>query len=381
MSWDRLLAFGCGFYLLALLAFLIASRAVVRSILQESARQRTGLRIRDLARVLRWTPPVPGRPRVDASSRDLLESWLEWKNVENLVSRVGFRLTSVFTRRLRRSAFWASILALVLSAVIVATSLSLLLTRHMVTDWVSGPQEHEVQITLVVDHLAELYSGTLSARLRKAGWSGVVQDPLFRIAFLQATIIASLLLVQTATSRRKLKSMVGFERWDLYRWLTLGTAYLILLENEFQYLYHGTVTRRLSGKFLNTTLRMRNDVLHAPSADSKVDAYRTICHFLEIYGHAEWESSPYVIALFGAYRSAREWTAEFLRFPPRATENVQDQGLTDYGLQEPGTRDEGDRQYWIWSGDQLIAFSSLQEARWFGRFVSQSADPDEPTSS
>ncbi len=383
MGWDRLLAFGCGFYLLALLAFTIASRATVRSAVQESGRKWDGLRIRDLARVLRWTPPVPGRPRVDPSSRDLLESWLEWKNIENLVSRVSFRLTSVFTRRLRHSAFWASILTFVLSAVIIATSLSLLLPRYMVADWASGPQAAEVQLTLVVDHLSEIYNGTFTARLQTAGWSGVAQDPLFKIAFLQAAIIASLLLVQTATSTRKLRTMVGFERWDLYCWLTLGIAYLILLENEFQYLYNGSLTRRLSGKYLNTTLRMRNDVLLAPSAGTKVDAYRTICQFLEIYGHAEWETSPYVIALFGAYHAAREWAAEFLHFPPRAKDSVPDHGLTDHGLEDYGLEepagagaDEEDQQYWIWSGDQLITFTSLEEARWFGRFVSQSADPD-----
>jgi hypothetical protein len=379
MGWDRLFAFGCGFYLLALLAFLISSRATVRSTVQEIARQRDGLRFRDLARVLRWTPPVPGRTRVDPSSRDLLESWLEWKNIENLVSRVGFRLASVFARRLRRSAIWASILAFVLSATIIVMSLSLLLPRYMVEDWTAGPQGLQVQLTLVVDHLAELYNGAFSDRLKTAGWSGVVKDPLLKVAYLQAAFIASLLLIQTATSRRKLSAMVGFERWDLYRWLTLGTAYLILLENDFQYLYHGTAMRRLSGKYLNTTLRMRNDVLLAPSVGTKVDVYRTICQFLEIYGHAEWETSPYVIALFSAYHSAREWAAEFLRFPRRAAEYLPD--LADYGLEEPLIEDEGDERYWVWSGDNLITFTSLEEARWFGRFVGQSTDPEDPASS
>ena len=373
MSWNRLFAFGCGLYLIALVAFFFASKAAVRSVLRESTRNWNGLRIRDLARVLRWTPPVPGRPRVDPASRDLLEAWLAWKDVDSLVSRVSSRLRALLTRRLRRSAFWASLFTFALSAGIVAASVSLLLPRYMVTDWTSGPQASEVQITLVVDRLAEVYDGTLKARLQTAGWSGVVQDPLLKITYLQAAIIASLLLVQTASSRRKLRAMAELDRWDLYRWLTLGTAYLILLENEFQYLYHGSVTRRLAGKYLNTTFRMRNDVLYAPSAGTKADAYRTICQFLEIYGHAEWETSPYVIALFGAYRSAREWAVEFLRFPPLSAENVH-----DFGLEKPSAADGGDKNYWLWSGDQLITFSSLEEARWFGRFVGQSDGLDKP---
>jgi hypothetical protein len=265
-------------------------------------------------------------------------------------------------------------------AVVIAL-LSLLLPRHMVADWASGLLGVEVQVTLVTAHLAEIYNGTFAAQLRTAGWSGIAQDPLLKIAFLQAVIIASLLLIQTATSRKKLKALAGFEPWDLYRWQTLGTAYLILLENEFQYLYHGTTVRELSGQYRSTKLRMRNDVLFAPSAGTKVDAYRTICHFLEIYGHAEWETSPYVIALFGAYHSAREWASEFLHLSPNARKNAVDHGLEDYGLEEPVAAAKGDDPYWVWSGDQLIPFTSLEEARWFGRFVRQSDDPDLPEGS
>jgi hypothetical protein len=43
--------------------------------------------------------------------------------------------------------------------------------------------------------------------------------------------------------------------------------------------------------------------------------------------------------------------------------------VADFELQTAPTPDSTPTRFWLWSGEQLVALTSLQEAQWYGRFV------------
>jgi len=108
------------------------------------------------------------------------------------------------------------------------------------------------------------------------------------------------------------------------RWLTLGTAYLALLEKEFQVLYSGLVTRQLAAGQRFRPITLRNEVLLAPFAEKKAGVYRLISDFLRLYGSTEWRYSPHLLSVTANYRLAKLWALEFLQFSPYIMERPSD---------------------------------------------------------
>jgi hypothetical protein len=254
----------------------------------------------------------------------------------------------------------------VLAWFFLAASAFLIIPRDVMIEWASAGQTTESTIFFAFGDLEELISDEFLGQLVEVDWSDLAQEPLPKIAFLEATIIVSLSLLQTAADRSALKRIADMDPWNAYRWLLLGTAYLILLEDEFQYLYGGFATRQLTGKRAFRVVTMRNDVLLAPSVATKASVYRAFSAFLQVYAPQEWKSSPHIVCIFGSPFSAQEWALRFLRFSSLTMERPTD---LDHRIPpEPGTQPA---KFWLWSGNQLLALTSLEEAQWYGRFVAR----------
>ena len=177
------------------------------------------------------------------------------------------------------------------------------------------------------------------------------------MTFLEASVIVAFLLFRTVAERSTLRSLVDPEPLKLRQRLGLGLAYLILLEDDFQYLGRGVATRQLAASPRPRLVTMRNDVLLAPSATMKAGVYRAVSGYLRTYGQPEKREAADTIAVFAGDRYAQEWALRFLRW-----RSFPQNGSWPQGRVEP-------EKFWIWSGEQLAAFSSLEEAQWYGRFV------------
>lgn len=362
-GWSRLLAFGCGLYLLAMLAFVRAAGSTIRSEVRESVQDWDGLAFKDMDRVLRSTHFIPGTEYDDLRYREQIKQRLSWKQVDSLLDRVVPELIHSLTQRLRWGGFLASLLVFAVAASFLFISAFSIVPRNVMVEWASAGQTDEKHIFLAFDDSEDLPEEGFLEQFSEMDWSDVAQEPLPKIAFLEAAVIVSLVLLRAASDRAALKKIADTDPWNLYRWLLLGTAYLILLEEEFQYLYNGFVTRQL------TTIRaiaMQNDVLLAPSVATRASVYRAISGFLRLYEPQAQQPSPYVLAVFASYRLAQAWTLTFVRFSSLTMQRPE--GLDQNAPPEPEWEPA---RFWIWSGEQLVGLTGLEEGERYGRFVAR----------
>jgi hypothetical protein len=147
----------------------------------------------------------------------------------------------------------------------------------------------------------------------------------------------------------------------------MGTAYLALLEGEFQYLYHGLATRQVTGSARSSKVQMRNVILVAPSVSTKAGVYRAITGFFRTYGQPEWSSSTDLVAVFATSDAAQEWAARFLRSASPLLGGRQDPAQQVFS-----EADEGPGRFWLWSAEELTDLASFAEAEVYGRFVPNS---------
>lgn len=363
-GWDRLLLASGGLYLIALLAFLRSSKSMARSALQEGMKGWEEPEASDLEGVL---GPIYTRQGVQSTSAGItqqIEAMLAWKQVELLVARVGPKLAHSLTQRLRWSAFLASLSAFALAFVFLAASAFLIVPRDVIAGWVSPGGTGAQEIVLAFDSLEELASLGYAERILALDWSSLGQEPIPKVAYLEAAILTALVLLRTATDRSVLRRMAGADATNVHRWLLLGTAYLLLLEEGFQYVYSGRVSRQVTG---DGTLRIKtlpNEVLLAPSVATKASVYRAISNFHHLYDASARPEPTSLITVFGSRRLAYDWARTFLQFPSLAGEQVM-----DVGRMVPREPDAGSRKYWLWSGGQMVDLMSLEEAQWYGRFA------------
>jgi hypothetical protein len=212
--------------------------------------------------------------------------------------------------------------------------------------------------------LDELLSLDFVERVFDLDWPGLDQEPLPKVVFMEAVVLASLMIFRAAADRLGLKVLAGADTDAVQGALLMGTAYLIILEGEFQYLYQGLAARQVTGGATSSTVRMRNVILLAPTVSTKVGAYRAITDFFRTYNPPEWGSSKDLVAVFPNSRAAEEWADRFLRSVSPALEERQPPVLQN--LSEP---EEGSGKFWIWSEEQLIDLTSFEEAQVYGRFV------------
>ncbi len=359
-SWSRLLVFGIGLYLIAVITFVTLLRSMVRSAVPKAVERWEGIRARDLTNQLRFVLPRSGVAGMNPALTELLEQQLTWKHAGNLVCRVGTTLEAALLRRYRRTDLFTSTLTLVLAALLIAMSVFLIVPRDVMGRWTTSGQAEELDLVLALDDLGDLFSGEFWDRILDRDWSDLAQEPLAKVAFLEAVVIVSLFMLETASGRL----VAELDPGEMHRWLALGTTYLILLERKFQYMYSGFITRQLMGAKALRSVSMQNEVLLVPFAKRKVSVYKGICDFLDVYELPGWGSSPFVIAIFESYSSAQEWALKFLRFSSPMMRRPYD--LERKVSSEPDALPE---RCWIWTGNRLVALSSFEEARRYARFV------------
>jgi hypothetical protein len=363
-GWDRLLLTSGGFYLIALLAFLRSSRSMAHSALQEGMESWEEPKVGDLGGALGLVHTGQGVRHTGPGIAQQIEGMLAWKQVDSLVARVGPKLAHSLTQRLRWSAFLASLSAFALAFVFLAASVFLIVPRDVIAGWVSPGGTGAQEIVLAFDSLEELASLGYAERILALDWSSLGQEPIPKVAYLEAAILTALVLLRAATDRSMLRRMAGADATNVHRWLLLGTAYLLLLEEGFQYVYSGRVSRQVTG---DGTLRIKtlpNEVLLAPSVATKASVYRAISNFHHLYGASERRGPTSLVTVFASRRLAYDWARTFLQFPSLAGEQVMDVARV-----APPEPDAASRKYWLWSGGQMVDLASLEEAQWYGRFA------------
>jgi hypothetical protein len=363
-AWDRLLVFGGGFYLVAVIAFIWMSKAGVRRAVRYSVQNWDRVRLYSLDAALRSARASAGAALVDAAWVSAIESRLEWKNLDNLVSRVGSKLERSLTGRSRWTGFLLSISTFVLVTLMIVVSVFLIVPREAMIDWTTAGDDQQQDILLAVEDLEDLLGDEFQGRLMAADWADWAQEPLLKLAFFEGVIVASLILLQTAVWHPKATLVSSLHSSTLDNWLTLGTAYLILLENRFQYLYCGFITRELSGTGRVKRISLPNQVLVVPSTASKARIYDAICDFLHIHELPECDTTSCAIAVFDNHRTARRWARIFFRGEPLEMEQVRNV--------EPPLASTGDTEEeccWLWLGGPLVPLSNLEEARRYARLV------------
>ncbi|MGD9145416.1 MAG: hypothetical protein PVI80_07640, partial [Anaerolineae bacterium] len=363
-DWDRLLVACGGLYLIAIVTLLRSTKSTIRATVQEGLQDWEEPQVEDLAAALCPPPPAVAARRAWPGCAEQLTDGLAWKDVDSLAARTGTELEFTLIQRLRWSAFLSSLLVFFLTFTFLAAAVFLIVPREVMANWVSPDQADAGAIVLAFGDFDELLSLEFVERILDLDWSGLDQEPLPKVVFLEAAVLASLMLFRTAADRSALRFLSGAEPTNLQCWLLLGTAYLVLLEREFQYLYHGLATRQVTGVAASSTVKMRNVVLLAPSVSTKVGAYRAVTGFFRTYGPPEWSSSSDLVAVFAKSGSGQEWATSFLRSTYPAVEDHQDPAHPI--LSEP---DEGPGKFWIWSEDQLVDLTSFAEAQVYGRFV------------
>lgn len=358
--WSRLFAFGGGLYVMAVWTFNRLSQAMVRSSVEAAVESWDGIRPSDLKRMLRSVPSLPGVVYAGASTAKLLEMRAGWKSEYSLLSRVGQQLTAALARRQRQNVLSCSLLAIILAACMITVSTFLLIPRDVIARWVSAGQTADSGVVLAVNRLAELGSGEFWNQALGPDGVDLGQEPLPKLAFLEAVIIMSLIMFEASSSHLR----ADLDPSAVRRWLALGTTYLILLENEFQHLYSGFLTRQLTGAGALRHASIQNDVLLIPAVGRKAPIYRAIADYLQIYGLPEEDEFPFAITLFDNLHSAQEWALRFLRFTPAVMARPPDLDRRDFWEPEAGPV-----CYWIWSDNELVMLSSFEEARWYARLV------------
>ena len=363
-GWDRLLLASGGFYLIALLAFLRSSRSMARSALEEGMESWEEPEAGDLEGALGLVHTGQGVRHTDPGIAQQIEGMLAWKQVDSLVARVGPKLEHSLTQRLRWSAFLASLSAFVLAFAFLAAAVFLIVPRNVIAGWVSPGGTGAQEIVLAFDDLEELASLEYAERVLALDWPNLAQEPIPKVVFLEAAILAMLMLLRTATDRSLLRRMAGADATNVRQWLLLGTAYLLLVEEGFQYVYSGRVSRQVTGDGTLRVKSLQNEVLLAPSVATKASVYRAISSFHHLYGASERRGPTSLVSVFASRRLAYDWARTFLQFPSLAGEQVM-----DVVRMTPPEPDAGPRKYWLWSGGQMVDLASLEEAQWYGRFA------------
>jgi hypothetical protein len=363
-GWDRLLVLCGGLYLIAIVTLLRSTTRMVRATIQESLQAWDEPQVGDLEAVLCPPPSSAAVRRGWPGCAEQLRQGLAWKDVDRLAARTGTELEITLIQRLRWSVFLSSVLAFVLISAFLAVAVFLIVPREVMANWVSPGGADAGVFVLAFGDFDELLSLEFMERVLALDWSGLDQEPLPKVVFLEAAVLTSLMLFRTAADRSALKILSGAEPASIQRWLLLGTGYLVLLERGFQYLYHGLATRQVTGVAGSSTVQMRNVILLAPSVSTKANAYRAVTSFFQTHGPPEWSSSTDLVAVFASSRSAKEWAARFLRSASPAVEDRQ--GPAQKVFSAP---DEGPGKFWIWSDAKLIDLTSFEEAQVFGRFV------------
>ncbi len=361
-GWDRLVLFAAGLFLLAGLAFYRSARMVARTAAGESVQNWNGVQANELDDVLSSAQPVPAFVYTGNGYREQVAQQLTWKRVDHLVPRVGATMESALSRRLRWSTLLAGGLAFLLAFLFLAISAFLIIPREVLTSWSTGGQEDGRVVILAFDGFEELYNLEFEERVLALDRSDLAQEPLPKVVFFEATLLIALLVFQTAFDRAGLRSIANAGPANVRRQLLLGTAYLTLRERDFQHLYSGFVTRQLTGDQTFRTLTLENEVLLAPSVATKVGVYRAISDFLRLYGPPPaWRASTYLVTVFASYRFAQVWATTFVRSASAESESPDQRAFFESDAL-PG-------KFWIWSGEQLLDLTSLEEAQWYGRFV------------
>ena len=363
-AWDRLFVFGGGFYLVAVVSFTWISKAGVRRAVRYSVQNWDRVRLYSLDAALRSAQASAGAALVDATWVGVIESRLEWKDLDNLVARVGSKLEVSLTGRSRWIGFLLSGSTLVLVTLMIIVSLFLIVPRDVMMDWSLAGQGQQQDILLGVEDLEDLLGDEFQSRLQAADWSDWAQEPLLKLAFFEGVIVASLILLQTAVWHPRATLVSSLHTSTLDNWLTLGTAYLILLENRFQYLYSGFITRELSGAGRAKRLSLPNRVLFVPSVKSKARIYDSICDFLHVHELPKCDSPPCAIAVFHSHRTARRWARTFFRAEPLEMEQMR-----NLELFVATQKDAAEECCWLWLGGPLVPLSDLEEARRYARLV------------
>jgi hypothetical protein len=286
--------------------------------------------------------------------------------VDNVVAHVGPTLEQTLIRRVRWSTFLGSVSIFLVAFVLLGMAVFLIVPREVIANWVLPDAALDTEIVLAFDSFTELFTSEFADVLLGLDWSRVAQEPVPKLVFLEAAILVSFMLFRAATDPNTLKIMANADRATLQRSFLLATAYLTLLEQEFQHLYSGFVNRRLTRDGASKTLAFQNQVLLAPSAIARGSAYRVISSFAQLYGPPGSKLGAELLAVFPHDRIAHEWTATFVTsvWPALAAEKPSDLDPRAYAA--PGAIPD---KFWIWSDDQLIDLSSLEEAQWYGRFV------------
>ncbi len=358
-DWARLLVFSGGLYLIAILAFSHSSRSTVRSAVAEGT-QSFAPQVIDLAEALDSAASMSDAGSTNSNYLEQIEARLRWKNADKMVARVRPKLESTLVRRLRWGAFLGSWWVLLLAFSFLSLAAFLIVPRDVMTNWVSDGQPDEPSIALAFDHFAEFTDPEFVDRILGMSWTDVVQEPLLKIAFLEATLLVSLVLFRSASDRAELRSMANLASEQVQHGLLLGTAYLVLIEKEFQHLYSGFVSREMTDIQTSRTVTMRNEVLLAPSVATKAEVYRSISDYVRLHEAPGWRMAPYLVALFANDRLAEAWAVAFVQPPTHTPQPEAPLRL------EPVTG-----RFWIWSGEQLLDLTSLEEAQWYGRFATR----------
>jgi hypothetical protein len=358
-GWARLLVFGGGLYMIAILTFRRSSKSTIRAAVAEGA-QSFAPQVVDLAEALSSATSMSNAEPIDSNWIEQIEARLRWKNADKLVARARPKLESALVRRLRWGTFLGSLWVLLLAFSFLALAAFLIVPRDVMTTWVSGGQPGEPNIALAFDHFVEFADPAFVNRILGMNWPDVGQEPLLKIAFLEATLLVSLMLFRSASNRAELRSMANLASKQVQQGLLLSTAYLVLVENEFQHLYSGFVSREMTDVQTSRTVTLRNEVLLAPSVATKADVYRSISDYVGLHGAPAWRTAPYLVALFASDRMAEAWALTFIHPTPHAPQTEATLRL------EPVTG-----RFWIWSGEQLLDLTSLEEAQWYGRFAAR----------
>jgi hypothetical protein len=371
-DWGRLLIFGLGVYGIAQIAFLRSSKSTVRAAVEETVQNWEAPKIWDLDRALRANQSTPSAAHSRSRYAPPLRERLKWKDVDNMVAHVGPTLEKILIRRVRRSTFLASASIFVVCLIFLMLAVFLIVPREVLANWVFPIPANEAEIILAFDHFGELFRTDFAIRLLGLDWASFAREPVPKLAFLEAALLVSFLLFRAATDRTALKMMAQADRAAMQRSFLLASAYLTLVEQGFQHLYTGFVSRRLTRNGAAKTLTLQNEVLLAPSAVARGSAYRIISSFAQLYGPLGGQIDAQLLAVFPHDRTAHEWTATFVTAvrPALAPEKPSDLDPRAYAA--PGAIPE---KFWIWSDDQLVDLSSFEEAQWYGRFVPQQEPP------
>lgn len=365
-GWDRLFIFGGGFYLIAALAFVWVSKAGVRHAVRHGVQNWDRVRLYGLDTALRSAQVRTDVALVDAAWVDVIEARLEWKNLDNLVSRVGSELEASWTERSRWTGFLLSGATFCLVTLMTVGSVFLIMPRDVMVRWTFAGQDAQQEILLAVAELEDVLGDEYQGRFLAADWADWAREPLLKMAFFEGVVVASLLLLQAAIWHPKATLVSSLDTSHMNTWLTIGATYLILLENRFQYLYGGFVNRRWTGTGLATTLSLENRVLFVPSATSKARIYESICEFLQAYELPECNPTSCTMAIFDNHQTASRWAKIFMRADPLDMERLRDLEP----LLAPD-REPAEENCWIWWGGPLVALSSLEDAQRYGRLISR----------